>query len=79
MENPDAAILDPSDWMSTQQLAELLDVTVPASELARHKGQDGPPWYRFGQRVRYRRSEVAAWMLKRRHVPAATQLAEASA
>jgi hypothetical protein len=79
MERTTADILDPKDWMSTQELAALLNVTVGGIEYARAKGIDHPPWYRHGQRVRYRRSEVAKWLMTKRHIPAVVQLAEQQA
>lgn len=49
-------------WTS-QEYAEFIGGKFTASAAAqqRYKG-DGPPFVRFGRRVRYRRSDVLAWL-----------------
>lgn len=73
----EADILDPSDWLTSAQVAELLGITKPGIEMARAQGTPHPPWYKIGHRVRYRKSEVTAWLLSNRRTSAAEQLAHA--
>ena len=47
--------------MSLADLSELLGVPVGTLYGWRHKGE-GPPGYRIGRHVRYRRSAVEAWI-----------------
>jgi excisionase family DNA binding protein len=42
------------------------------------KGGDVPVAYKFGQQLRFRRSDLDAWLEAHRRVPASTQLAENS-
>lgn len=68
--------LDPNDWMGTEEFCAISGRARSTVEGERSRGTGGPPFYRIGRTVRYRRSEVAAWLETRRHVPAATRLAE---
>lgn len=43
----------------------------------RWNGRGGPRWYKFGHKVRYRRSDVRAWIESQARIPAATQIANA--
>jgi excisionase family DNA binding protein len=47
--------------MSLADLSEMLSVPVTTLYQWRHRGE-GPPGYRVGRHVRYRRSEVEAWL-----------------
>ncbi len=49
------------EWLTTEELAELLKVPVPTVRAWRHNGS-GPEGVRLGRHVRYRRSTVAAWI-----------------
>lgn len=64
------------EWLSERDLAHILGKSPATMSSERCRGTYHPPYYRFGQKVRYRRSEVEAWMATCRRVPAATQLAE---
>lgn len=75
MSQPD--ILDPSDWLTSNEVAELLGLSRAGMEMARAQGTPHPPWFKVGHRVRYRKSEVTAWLLSNRRTSAAEQLATA--
>ena len=56
---------DDDDFLSDQQLAEMLDVTTRTTGRWRADG-GGPPFARIGmRRVLYRRSDVLAWIAAR--------------
>ncbi len=68
----------PSDdeWLSLAQYARIVG-KAPGSiynEIAR--GDDMPPYYRFRQYIRFKKSDVDAWLEKFRRVTASAQLAE---
>ena len=69
-------ILDPADWMGTEEFCAIVGKARSTVEGERSRGSDAPPHYKCGKRVRYRRSEVLAWLEARRVVPAAAKLAE---
>lgn len=52
---------DAPDWMSPKELASQIRVSLTTLRTWRLERQ-GPRWARFGQRVRYSRSDVAAWL-----------------
>lgn len=49
-----------SPWLSTQALAEYLDVSIDTVRAWRYR-EVGPPGHRVGRHVRYHRDEVDAW------------------
>jgi excisionase family DNA binding protein len=49
------------DLLTTQQLAERLQVSVPTVKRWRREG-GGPPFVRAGRSVRYRAGEVDRWL-----------------
>jgi excisionase family DNA binding protein len=49
------------EWLTTDELAELLKVPVPTVRAWRHNGS-GPEGVRLGRHVRYRRTAVGAWI-----------------
>lgn len=51
--------------LSRKQLAELLGVQVNTIQRWHWKGADAPPFIKIGRSVRYRESEVVAWLWKR--------------
>ena len=63
---------DESGFFNTRRAAEYLGLSHRALDGYRVSG-DGPAFHRFGNRVRYRRSDLDAWAAKRR----ATTTAEA--
>lgn len=65
------------EWMSLKDLADMLVMSVDTLYNQRYLGVDFPPTYQLNKKtVRLRRSEVDAWLEKRRQIPAAAQLAE---
>jgi len=65
------------ELISTDEVVELTGRGVLRGTLEqwRSNGSKGPPFYKFGHKVRYKRSEVLAWIEESRRVPAATQVA----
>jgi predicted DNA-binding transcriptional regulator AlpA len=62
LENSNAA---PDQLYTTKQLAGLLAVSEAWVEICRHKGE-GPKWIALGPRcIRYKRSDVLAWLNER--------------
>ena len=52
----------PDDLLTTRDVAEWLGVSVQFLEIGRHRGY-GPKFVRIGPaRIRYRRSDVLAWL-----------------
>jgi excisionase family DNA binding protein len=47
--------------LSPQDLADFLDVPVATIYTWRHRGH-GPPGFRVGRHLRYRRSDVEQWI-----------------
>lgn len=52
------------DWLTTDQLAALTKTSRSLWDKARVRG-DGPPWSLCGNRPRYRRVDVEAWLISR--------------
>jgi predicted DNA-binding transcriptional regulator AlpA len=70
-----SAQVDPR-FIDTKTAAKLISMSPHTLQKWRSRGSDGPPFYPLGgNKVVYDPEEVVAWMRKRRHVPAATQLA----
>ena len=63
---------DDSGFMNTRRAANYLGLSRRTLDGYRVSG-DGPAFHRFGNRVRYRRTDLDAWAAKRR----ATTTAEA--
>jgi predicted DNA-binding transcriptional regulator AlpA len=56
---------DADDLLTTSEVAEWLGVSVQWAEIARHKSL-GPRWISLStRRIRYRRSDVVAWLESR--------------
>lgn len=62
------------EWMSEKDLAAMVGKSPLSIASERSRGEDLPPFYKFGQKVRYRRSEVEAWMQQHRHLTATAKL-----
>ena len=56
---------DEAEFMDTRRAAALLGLSHRTLEGYRVSG-GGPAFHRFGNRVRYRRSDLDAWAAKRR-------------
>lgn len=52
------------EWLSTTQLAALTETSRSFWDKGRVRG-DGPPFTYFGNRPRYRRADVEAWIIAR--------------
>ena len=52
------------EFLSTTELAEMLGVPVATCRWWRHNGT-GPRGFRVGRAVRYRRSDIEAWIAER--------------
>lgn len=51
------------EWLCTKQVARLTGLSPSYFEKSRLRGRGyGPPWHKIGGRVRYRLSEVLAWL-----------------
>lgn len=69
-----AAPLDPTDLLTDAQVAQLLDVSPKTLATWRSTGRYALPFLRIGARIRYRKSDVLAWLESRRHgAPEAVQ------
>jgi predicted DNA-binding transcriptional regulator AlpA len=56
---------EPNDLITTTELCEWLGVSIQWAEIARHKSL-GPKWISLStRRIRYRRSDVLAWLAER--------------
>lgn len=62
-----AALIDPADLLTDEQVAQLLDVSPKTLATWRSTGRYALPFLRIGARIRYRRQDVAAWLESRRH------------
>ena len=54
--------------MSAAEVAEFLGINVNTLYQHRYRGE-GPPGYRVGGRIRYRRADVEAWLEKQADQP----------
>lgn len=54
-----------TELMTPDELAAFLRKTEGALRTQRHRGQ-GPPAYRVGREIRYRRDEVEQWLAEQR-------------
>ena len=48
-------------WMTTPQAAAHLRISKPFLDIARSRGNGGPPFVKVGSRVRYSRNALDAW------------------
>jgi len=55
---------DPGRLMTLNEIADLLGIPVATLYRWRHRGE-GPPGYRIGRQVRFRRAAVEAWIESR--------------
>jgi len=59
---------EPDDLLNTEAVAQWLGVSVPWLQVGRSSGRYGPPFVRCSPRhVRYRRTDVLAWLKERTH------------
>lgn len=50
------------EFMTTPQVSEEYGVPEATLRYWRHRGEGGPPSFRLGRRVVYRRAEVDRWL-----------------
>ena len=62
-------LLPEKPFFSPRELSEYLDVPYATLAAWRCRGEGGPPWYRFGRHVRYRRDDVLGWIEQNRGRP----------
>lgn len=68
------APLNPAELMTDAQVAQLLDVSTKTLATWRSTGRYGLAFLRIGARIRYRKSDVLAWLeSRRRGAPEAAQ------
>lgn len=68
------APLNPAELMTDAQVAQLLDVSTKTLASWRSTGRYGLAFLRIGARIRYRKSDVLAWLeSRRRGAPEAVQ------
>ena len=72
-------LINGETWMDTEDVCAITGHAVNTFEGGRSRGADLPPHYKFRRRVRYKLSDVEAWIEARRVVPAAAQLRAAAA
>lgn len=72
-------VINDETWMDTDDLCAITGWAKNTIEGRRSRGEDLPPCYRFGKRIRYKLSEVNAWIDRKRLIPSSVQLAEARA
>lgn len=65
-----ARVVVPSEYLTTQQAAEYLNLSRQYLEAARYRGDgSGPAFVKLERAVRYRRSVLDAWMSAHDHSP----------
>ena len=55
--------------LTTKEAAPLVGLTERGLEMTRFRG-DGPPYFRVGKRIRYRREDILNWLENHRVDPA---------
>lgn len=66
--------VDDSEYVNTLMASKLTGWSTQALEGWRSRGGGGPPYYKFKQKVLYKRCELEAWMQQHRRVPSSVQL-----
>ena len=61
----------PDELLTTEQAAEIVSLSVSSLNQYRCKGEGGPTYLRLGRKIRYRESDLIAWMNSRYEVVAA--------
>ncbi len=55
-----------AEYLNTQQAAAYVGLSAEFLEIARCRRSDGPAWHKLSRAVRYRRSDLDAWMASHR-------------
>jgi excisionase family DNA binding protein len=58
---------DKNELLSSQQAAALINVTSGTLSVWRSTGRYGIPFIKIGRKVRYRKSDLIAWLDSRTH------------
>lgn len=61
---------DTAEYMDTRAAADYLGVSYQFLTIGRHK-RTGPPYIKLASAIRYKRSDLDAWMAARRRAPEA--------
>ena len=61
------------DFVDDKKAAEILDVSAGTLSVWRSTGRYNLPFVKIGRKVRYRRSDLQAWLEKRTRETGATQ------
>ena len=72
-------VINGEAWMDTEDLCPITGWSKSTIESRRSRGSDLPPCHIFDKKVRYKKSDVDAWVASKRRVPSSVQLAEAQA
>lgn len=67
----DVSPLSPADLMTPEQVATALDLRTKTLAAWRSNRRRDLPWYRIGNRIRYHRQDVIAWLESRRQTSSA--------
>lgn len=59
-----------SDWITPADFEQIYQVPTTTQAIWRSRGKPGLPYYKMGGNVRYKRSEIEAWLESRRRVNA---------
>jgi len=54
------------EYLDTGKAATYLGLSAEYLEIARHRGGEGPPYTKLPRAVRYKRSDLDAWMARQR-------------
>lgn len=66
------------EWLSAKEVAHMLGMSTDGFYNARSNGEKLPPVYKPGKYLRFRKSEVDAFLLQSRELTAETQLAQSA-
>lgn len=70
-------IVNGEAWMEREDLAAITGWKKNTIEIKSSRGEDLPPEYEFGRKIKYKVKEVEAWIESKRRVPSSVQIAEA--
>jgi hypothetical protein len=59
-----------SEFLATDEAAQLLKTTPGSLAVGRCQRRDGPPFYKIGRKVLYRKSDLLSWVESHRVDPA---------
>jgi predicted DNA-binding transcriptional regulator AlpA len=71
--------LNQDEWIGLQQLADIAGWTLGTVYNRMANGMDMPPFYKLGRNIRFKMSDVNAWLEERRRLTATAQLKKQAA